>query len=310
MSSSKTVKSLGIAYFVLCLLFFTACSNNKKNEHSLRLAYIPNVTHAVPLVGIKKNFFQESLGEKIKLKPVHFVVGNSIIDAFITNQIDIAYIGPGPYINALYRKVPIKLLSNACNGGTLLVGTVVNPSLNDGLRIAVPQYGNTQDLLLRVYLEKKNLSDKTKVIAIPSQDVGTTFFTMSLDAACLPEPWGTILLDKKACSVLADEKEILNNGNYPTTVLVVNKNYAEKNPDAILNFLSAHNKTIEYINEHNDESVNVITESIKAIAKKEVKTNIILKAFKRCSFTSKIDSNILKEFKIIGVKTGYYKDGF
>ena len=268
---------------------------------------MPNVTHATALVGIEKNIFQDELGSDVKFKPVHFVVGNSIIDAFITNQIDAAYVGPGPFINALYRGVPVKLLANAANGGTLLVG-VFNKPLQKDSRIAVPQYGNTQDLILRSYLKRKTLLDKVKIIAIPPQDTGTAFFTMSIDAACLPEPWGTILIEKNICKLLITEKSILNNGNYPVTILVTNKKFADENPDLTKRLLVAHNKASEFIAKNPQEAIKVTANSISRISKKEINQNIIAKALKRCTFNNNLDLNVLKEFMHIGVISGYYKE--
>lgn len=289
------------------LLILTLCSCTKGNdENSVRLAYMPNVTHAVPLVGIEKGFFQKELGSNVKLEPIHFVVGNSIIDAFITNQIDIAYVGPGPYINSIYRKVPLKLLSNSANGGTTIVGTA---DIGNDSRISVPQYGNTQDLILRRFLEKENIKN-AMVIAIPPQDTATAFFTMSIDAACLPEPWGTVIIDKIKCKVLKNEKEILNNGDYPVTILITTEEFANKHPEIVESLKKANKKTIEYINSNPVETIAITKDSISKITKKEIKREIISNSIKRCSFKSEIDFNILKKYAEIGVKAGYYKKAF
>lgn len=288
-----------------CLFILALCSCTKREEENIvRLAYMPNVTHAVPLVGIEKGFFQKELGNNIKLEPIHFVVGNSIIDAFITNQIDIAYVGPGPYINSIYRKVPLKLLSNSANGGTTIVGIA---PIKSNSRISVPQYGNTQDLILRRFLESENINN-AMIIAIPPQDTATAFFTMSIDAACLPEPWGTLITDKIKCKILRDEKEILNNGNYPVTVLITTEEFASKYPKIIESFKKANKKTIDYINSNPAETIETTRSSISKITKKEIKREIISNSIKRCSFKSELDYNILKEYAEIGVKAGYYKN--
>lgn len=310
--------SLRNIFFLLILLgsiSLASCTQNE-NETSkiLRLGFMPNVTHATALIGIEKGFFQNGLGENIKFKPMHFLVGNSIIDAFITGQIDVAYVGPGPYINAIYRKIPIKLLANACSGGTVLVGATGRSPLQGGSRIAVPQYGNTQDLILRAYLEKNNLTDKIKIFAIPPQDTATAFFTMSIDGACLPEPWGTILTVRanshSPLQIIADEKSVLNNGNYPVTVLVANKKFARENPELIKKILGAHIKANNFILKNPDIAVDIVTRAISNISKKQIDKEIIRKSFKRCVFTDKFDLNILKEFAQIGIKAGYYKEGF
>ena len=271
---------------------------------------MPNVTHATALIGIEKEIFQHELGEKIKLKPNHFVVGNSIIDAFITNQIDIAYIGPGPFINAIYRKIPVKLLSGAAYGGTVIIGDERTEEIKESSRIVVPQYGNTQDLILRIYLERKKLTGKIKIIAIPPQDTGSAFFTMSVDAACLPEPWGTILLGKGKFNLIENEKSVLSNGNYPVTLLIVSSEYEKKNPDVIKRFINAHEKINRFIEENPEQAVKIVTESISNISRKIIDKNIVEKALKRCSFSSKLDLSIMEELKLVGVKAGYYKKGF
>ena len=310
------IKSIRAACLFFCILFISSCSNTGNNKSNLHLGFMPNVTHATALVGIEKNFFRDELGKDTDFKPIHFIVGNSIIDAFITNQIDAAYVGPGPYINAVYRNIPIQFLSNAANGGTLLVGTTKLP-LPDGARIAVPQYGNTQDLILRSYLKKNNLLDKVKIIALPPQDTGTAFFTMSIDAACLPEPWGTILIEKRIrashdlpLQILVNEKSILNNGEYPVTVLIVNKKFAQEHPDLTRKLLVAHNKSNAFISNNPSEAIEITRESISRISKKDIKVDIIAASFKRCQFKNNLDLNILKEFKTIAIIAGYYRKGF
>lgn len=270
---------------------------------------MPNVTHAAAIIGIEKEFFQEEIGADIQFKPLHFIVGNNIVDAFITKQIDASYIGPGPFINAKYRKIPIQLIANASNAGTLIVGKFGIQELS-GSRIAVPQFGNTQDLILRSYLRKNNLLDKVKIFAIPPQDTGTAFFTMSIDAACLVEPWGTVLLENKACDLIVNEKSILNNGDYPAALLVVSKNYAKKNPLIISKLVRAHMRSLDFIKRNPDEVVQITGKIISNISKKQINNNIIEKSIKRCSFKNEVNSNAIKELKAVGVKARYYKKDF
>ncbi len=292
--------------FILFSIFLTACSK-KQEENLIRIAYMPNVTHAIPLVAIEKGIFNAEFGNEVKVKPIHFIVGNSIIDAFITGQIDVAYVGPGPYINALYRKVPLKLLANSCNGGTTIVGLSNCSSLQKGLRISVPQYGNTQDLILRKFLENENI-ESAMIIAIPPQDTATAFFTMSIDCACVPEPWGTVLEDKAKCKIIKNEKEVLDNGNYPVTILVTTEEYAKKHPDIIKKIKSVNNRTIDYINSNPEETIEITRTAISKISKKELKKEIISRSISRCTFKDEIDLSVLKEYAEIGVKTGYYRN--
>ena len=304
-------KALLISINIILISFSCSCVNKHSNGRNLRLGYMPNVTHATALVGIEKNIFQNKLGN-VSLKPVHFIVGNNIINAFITNQIDIAYIGPGPFIGAISKGIPLKLLDFACNGGTLIVGE----SIGKGSKIAVPQFGNTQDLLLRMYLEEKKLLADVSIITIPPQDVITAFYTMSINSACLPEPWGTVVLDKANSSkgklninLLVDEKSIWDNGNYPTTILVLNSEYAKNNKDVIENFLSAHKKANDFILKNPGKTIDSVAKSITNIAKKEISIDIVEKSFKRCNYNTHIDLSTLKKLLAYGIMAGYYKKG-
>lgn len=295
-----------IVISVSCIFFLTSCSK-KDDTRTVRLGFMPNVTHSTALVGIEKNIFQDELGRNVDFRPIHFIVGNSIIDAFITNQIDVAYVGPGPFINAIYRGIPIKLLANAANSGTVIIG---NKNIEKNIRIAIPQYGNTQDLILRIYLKRNNLLGKVKIIAIPPQDIGTAFFTMSIDAACLPEPWGTILIEKGIAKLLVDEKSIFNNGNYPVTLLVINKRFMDRHPDLTEKIILAHNKANQFVAENPQEAIEITRSFISKISKKEINREIIAKSFNRCVFNNNLDLTVLKEFKTLGIIAGYYKNGF
>lgn len=305
-----------ISILILSIFLVSCTFYDLQEKNTLRLGFMPNVTHATALVGIEKNIFQEELGNVVKLKPISFLVGNSIIDAFITGQIDAAYIGPGPFINAIYRKIPIQLLANAANGGTLIVGTLITRSLLDGARIAVPQYGNTQDLILHAFLAKNNLLNKTKIVAIPPQDTAVAFFTMSIDAACLPEPWGTFLeemsmTDKQfSIKTIADEKNVLKNGNYPTSLLVAKSEYIKNNPNVIRKLLIVNKKSNFFIQNNPNEASRIVASAIERMSKKSIDMDIVAKSMKRCMFQDKINLNILREFVQIGINAGYYKEGF
>lgn len=297
--------------FFSLLIFSFSCSVKKEDKNVLRLGYMLNVTHGTAIIGIEEGIFKRELGEKIIFKPVHFLVGNSVIDAFITDQIDLAYVGPGPFLNAIYRKVPIELLSNACNRGTLIVGNA-NSLQQKVIRIAVPQFGNTQDLILRAYLEKTNLTKNTRkenliVHALPPPNIGSAFYTMSIDAACLPEPWGTILLQKNVTDLLVNEKEILNNGEYSTTLLVVSKKFASQNPRLVEAFVKAHEVSSQILVNEKDKAEKIIFHAISKKTGSKVDIEVIKNSLKRCTFVNSLNLISLKEMALAGIKAGYYE---
>ena len=117
-------------------------------------------------------------------------------------------------------------------------------------------------------------------------------------------------IEKNVCKLLVGEKSILNDGNYPVTILVVNKKFADENPDLVKRLLIAHNKSNEFIAKNPQEAIGFTANTISKISKKEINQTIIAKAFKRCAFINDLDLNVLKEFKTIGISSGYYKKDF
>ena len=109
------------------------------------------------------------------------------------------------------------VLAGAANGGSMLVGRsglVFNDGKDfAGKTIGVPNFGNTQDLMLRNLLDESGMKDVTqggtvKIIQVENPDVKGLFDRKQLDMALVPEPWGTILVDESKAEIIKDEKSL------------------------------------------------------------------------------------------------------
>src|ERR1035441_2551659 len=67
---------------------------------TLRLGFLANITHAPALVGVDKGFFTKSLGKNVTLSVKIFSTGTEETTAILAGQLDAAYVGPNPAINA------------------------------------------------------------------------------------------------------------------------------------------------------------------------------------------------------------------
>src|ERR1700749_4386598 len=128
----------------------------------LRLGFLANITHEPALVGIAKGVFTKDLGKNVTLKTSIFSSGTQETTALLAGQLDAAYVGPNPAINAWQKSSgkAIKISSGAAAGGADLV---VKPSINSvsqlkGQKLATPSLGNTQDVALRYYLKSHGLT--------------------------------------------------------------------------------------------------------------------------------------------------------
>src|SRR5579862_6027805 len=86
---------------------------------TVRLGFLTNVTHASALVGLKEGFFAKALGPAGTVQPTAFSTGTEETTALLAGQLDAAYVGPNPAINAWSKSggTLIKVISGAASGG-------------------------------------------------------------------------------------------------------------------------------------------------------------------------------------------------
>ena len=256
---TRSAISAGIVVIVLLSVLITLSSSDTTPENKIRIAYFPNIGHAIPIVGIEKGFFEESIGDQTKIETRVFDSGPQAIESLFANSIDLAYVGPGPAINGFLNSDNhnVKILAGAASGGASFIvhpNSEIN-SVSDfaGKKIATPQIGNTQDVSLRHYLSENGLKPAEKggsviVYNISNPDIYTLFVKGDIDGAWVPEPWATILETELDGKRLFHEEELWPNKEFASVLLIANVDYVEKNPIIIANFLRSHYETVTWIN--------------------------------------------------------------
>lgn len=256
---TRSAISAGIVVIVLLSVLVTLSSSDTTRENKIRIAYFPNIGHAIPIVGIEKGFFEESIGDQTKIETRVFDSGPQAIESLFANSIDLAYVGPGPAINGFLNSDNhnVKILAGAASGGASFIvhpNSEIN-SVSDfaGKKIATPQIGNTQDVSLRHYLSENGLKSAEKggsviVYNISNPDIYTLFVKGDIDGAWVPEPWATILETELDGKRLFHEEELWPNKEFASVLLIANTDYVEKNPIIIANFLQSHHETVTWIN--------------------------------------------------------------
>src|ERR1700722_16548775 len=86
---------------------------------TVRLGFLENLTHASALVGIKEGFFTKALGTAGTLKTTPFSTGTEEATALLAGQLDAAYVGPNPAIEAFQKSngTAIKIISGVATDG-------------------------------------------------------------------------------------------------------------------------------------------------------------------------------------------------
>ena len=246
---------------LLSVLGVSLGSTTESNENKIRIAYFPNIGHAIPIVGMEKGFFESNVGNNTKIETRVFDSGPQAIESLFANSIDLAYVGPGPAINGFLNSENhnVKILAGAASGGASFI---VHPEseinfASDfvGKKIAAPQIGNTQDVSLRHYLSEHGLKTADKggsviVYNIPNPDIYTLFVKGDIDGAWVAEPWATILETDLNGNRLFHEEELWPNQEFASVLLIANADYVEKHPGLISNFLDSHYQTVSWINQN------------------------------------------------------------
>src|SRR5215831_18243984 len=76
---------------------------------TVRLGFLSNITHAPALVALKEGFFTKALGSTGTLKATAFSAGTEETTAILSGQLDAAYVGPNPAINAWQKSGDIQI---------------------------------------------------------------------------------------------------------------------------------------------------------------------------------------------------------
>ena len=265
----------------------------------IRVAHMPNVTHAQAVVGRAKHWFEDKLGNDVTLKWQSLNAGPSIIEGIFGDQIDIAYVGPGPAINGFVKSdgEALRIVAGAASGGAAFVvrkGAGIQSEKNlPGKKIATPQLGNTQDIALRSWLAQLGLKSKEKggtvtVLPISNPDQLTLFQKGALDGAWTVEPWVTRLVQEGGGEVLLDESKLWTStdGKYATTLLVVRKKFLDEHPKVVRDWVNAHVQLTVWLNANKPEAIALFNKELGKEIGKPLPEKVLQGAFANLEFTA------------------------
>lgn len=300
---------------VLTVTVLCSCGGGKSDPNEIRIAYFPNITHTQALYLKDTGTFEESISSEYNVKWISFNAGPAEVEALFAEEVDIGYIGPVPAINAGVRSEgDVIIIANACDAGTVLISSadsdIKTAADLDGCKVSVPQLGNTQHLALLNLLEEAGLKASSArgtvdIVEVENSDVKTMFDNDNIDAAIVPEPWGSILEDECGAKVILDYDEIMADGNYSVSVVVVRKDFQEANPEIVEAFVQAHIDATEYINTHTDEAIDIVCRQIEETTGRLYENDIIKKSFSRLNITTDITYKTLDEFAQVGSEQGF-----
>jgi len=290
----------------------------KKDPVTVKIGIFKNVTHASGYIALEKGYFQEELGEHVKIEVQAFDNGSDFSTALATNQIDFGFVGPGPATNQYVKSGNFRVISGSANGGAVLVAgkdSGVN-SVKDlvGKVIAIPTKGSTNEISLRLLLEQEGVeitTDKSgaQLVARAPSDTLVALRQNEVHATLIPEPWGTQIEQEGIGKVIVPWDQIPpNNGNYPLVIMTASDKFLSEHRDLAVAAVKANLRAIEFIKSNPDESYELINKRLSELSGKGLDVELIKAALTHMSLNSELSQEAIEEMAHVSINAGYIKD--
>ena len=261
---------------------------------SLRLGYFANITHAAAIIGVNQGFLAKELGAT-RLETQVFDAGPAAVEALFSGNLDAAYVGPSPAINAFARSdgKAIRIIAGATSGGAQLVVRQGITTARDlrGKTLASPELGNTQDVALRAWLTTQGLRNSIQgggdVTITPTRNADTLqlFRSGKLDGAWVPEPWASRLVLEAGAKVLVNERDLWPGGQFDTTQLIVRTEFLQRYPQTVEALLRGHVDAVQWATQHSAEAKTAVNNGINALTGKSVTPAVLDRAWGNLTVT-------------------------
>jgi NitT/TauT family transport system substrate-binding protein len=277
---------------------------------TVRLGFLTNITHASALVGLKEGFFTKDLGSAGTLKPTAFSTGTQETTALLAGQLDVAYVGPNPAINAWQKSSgsAIKIISGAATGGASVVVKkgITSAAQLKGKTLATPSLGNTQDVAVRYWLKQNGVTTTTTgggdafiKPTTPNSAAVLEFKSGQIAGGSEPAPYD-IEMVQDGGTVLLSEPGV-------TTLLVVTQSFLSAHPAVVADLLKAQVQANDFIKSNPTAAQADANAELGSYTGKPLKANIVAAAFKEITFTDDPDMSSLTTDASQAVSLGLLK---
>jgi NitT/TauT family transport system substrate-binding protein len=265
---------------------------------TVRLGYLANITHAPALLAVKNGYFTKELGSAGTVKTSVFTSGTQETTAILAGQLDAAYVGPNPAINAWQKSngTAIKIVSGVATGGA---SVVVKPAVSSatqlkGQSLASPSLGNTQDVAVRYWLKQQGLTtsatgggDVSIKPTSPNSAAVLEFKSGQIAGASEPSPYDV--------EMVQDGGKVLLSEPGVTTVLMVTQSFLNAHPAVVADLLKANVDALNYIKSNPAQAQADANDELAAYTGKPLSSKVIGPAFKEITFTDDPDATSLTQ---------------
>ncbi len=278
---------------------------------TVRLGFLANITHAPALIALKDGYFKQALGSAGSVTPTVYSSGTEETTAILAGQLDAAYVGPNPAINAWEKSngTEIKVVSGAATGGAQIVvkSSISSASQLKGASLATPSLGNTQDVALRYYLKQNGLAttatgggDVLVKPTTPNSDAVLEFKSGQIAGASEPAPYDV--------EMVQDGGKVLLSEPGVTTMLMVTQSFLSAHPAIVTDLLKANLQALDLIKSNPTKAEADADAEYAAYTGKSIKSSLVAASFKQIDFTADPDAASMTTDAAQAVSLGLLKE--
>jgi len=250
-----------IVWVVVCIAGCGKEENSNTAEKEPLKVTLPTWTGYGPLFLAKEKGLFAKHGVNVELSIIEGLAERK--QALAGGQVDGMATALDVQVSLAAAGIPMQivwLLDDSYGGDGIIVKNGIKEITDlKGKKIAF-EHGSTSHLLLLTALQQAGLTDQdVEMVQMSAGDAGAAFVAGQVDAAVTWEPWLT-----KASN--ADGKVLISTKDLPGIIVDTvgfKKDVIEKRPDDIKAFVAALAEAMEYWQEHEDESNQVMAKGLK-----------------------------------------------
>lgn len=290
-------RSLAAVLVPLLVPLWAGCASSETRARGspevLRLGLLPTLTQAPGHVALETGILQRALAPT-RVEVRSFNSGKDTALALLAGELDAAYMGPWPAASAFLRSGDFAVVSGATVGGASLVvregADIAEPQDLRGRKVAVPGVSNTQDVALRAWLADNGLraadqGGDVAIVEIDNPEVVRLLRDGEIDAAWMPEPYPSYVVEEGIARVFVDEADLWPRGEFVTGNLVVSTVYMDAHPGIVRGLVEANVEAIRFMQAQPDRAEQLALGRLARAGAPPLGQEVLDRAWDRLTFT-------------------------
>lgn len=266
--NNSFIKNLTLILIISILIFSLAgCGNNDEDktlpeEINFGILRVPNDE----TIAIAEGYFEDYFAEKgIKVNTTVFDSGAEANQALASGSIDFATMGNTNAITALSRDLNVEMIwLHEVLGENEALAVKNNSGIEKvedlaGMRVAVPFASTAHYILLNV-LKEAGIEDEVQLLDMQTAEIVAAWERGDVQAAYSWQPTLAKLLENG--QPLVTSEDMAKKGYITANVEVVRKEFSNKYPDLVADFITAMSDAGDLYREDPQEAAEIVAEKL------------------------------------------------